>query len=282
MVRQSPDPNPIRWARTFLFVPANRRDWLDGAARHGADAIVADLEDGVAAEDKDAARSILADWLTSHPEQAICARVNSGPRLGADLDAISDRVAGVFVPKATSPADLDDIEIPVVAMIESGAGWLGARDLAAHPAVVRLAAGEQDLLADLGADPSPDERELLPFRMHLVAASAATGIAPPVGPVHMRIADSDGLRASSRNLRRMGFGGRSAIHPAQITAINEAFSPKPEEVAWARRVIDLAQTNDAGAFLDDHGQLVDEAVIERARRLINSSTHWGTGDGKRP
>lgn len=275
MVRQLPEPNDALWARSFLFVPANRRDWLDGALRHGADAIVADLEDGVAAEDKEEARANLVDWLSNDPGDAIFARVNGGPSMASELESISNRVAGVFVPKATDPADLDDIEVPVVAMIESGAGWLGARDLADHPAVVRLAAGEQDLLADLGTDPSPDERELLPFRMHLVAASAAAGIAPPIGPVHMRIDDSEALRLSSQHLRRMGFGGRSAIHPAQIATINEAFSPQPEELAWAKRVIDLAHTTDAGAFLDDDGRLVDEAVIERARRLIGRSSQRG-------
>ncbi len=270
MVRQlSAQPNPAVAARSFLFVPAIRVDWLDVALASETQAVVADLEDGVAESDKDEARDLLVDWMSRRRAEQVFVRVNNTPdRLDSDLEAISGRAAGVVFPKAVSPDALDEIAAPVIAMIESGAGWINAAMLAAHPRVVRLAAGEQDLLADLGMQPSEDERELLPFRMHLVAASAAAGLAPPIGPVHMQVRDLDGVRQSSGALRRMGFGGRSAIHPDQVATINEMFAPRPEELIWAKQIVALNEASDVGSFTDAHGNLVDEAVVARARRLL--------------
>ena len=270
MVRQLPaQPNADFEARSFLFVPANRVDWLDKALASEAEAIVADLEDGVAAADKDDARLLLADWMSKHDTRRVFVRVNNTPeRLGPDLEAISKRAVGILFPKAVSPDAFDEFEAPVIAMIESGAGWLNASQLASHASVVRLAAGEQDLLADLGIQPSEDERELLPFRMHLFAASAAAASPPPIGPVHMQVRDIEGVRRSSELLRRMGFGGRSAIHPEQVAAINESFAPRPDELQWAQEIVALNESSIVGAFTDADGNLVDEAVVARARRLL--------------
>jgi len=120
--------------------------------------------------------------------------------------------------------------------------------------------------------PSPDGRELDPIRISVVVASAAAKINPPIGPVDTKFRDLESLRATSRQLRQMGYGGRAAIHPDQIPIINEAFSPTPEELAAARDIVhrfDEAQQAGDAITLAEDGSLIDEAVVRLARLTLS-------------
>ena len=283
---RSPYTAPVPPIRSLLYVPADRPDRAAKAfsltGDDGPDAIIVDLEDGVAPSATAGARAGLADLLpdraTGSPRRWV--RVNAGDDLVADLEAVAPLdVEGVILPKATAASvdrctDLLDsfgVSIPLTALIESAEGWLELAEIARHPGVVRVAIGEADLTADLGMRPSPDDRELLPLRVQVVVASAAAGIGAPTGPVSTEFRDLDALAASTTALKALGFGSRSAIHPAQLAVINRVFTPTEEELSIARQVVemfDAALARGEGAIVGPDGRMVDEAVVRSARRLL--------------
>jgi citrate lyase subunit beta/citryl-CoA lyase len=112
---------------------------------------------------------------------------------------------------------------------------------------------------------------LLSVRVQVVLASAAAGLAPPIGPISTDFRDLDALQYSTDALRRVGFGSRWAIHPAQVPVINQAFTPTPEQLEAARRLVeryDGAVDQGVGVCVDEDGNMVDEAVVRAARRIL--------------
>lgn len=249
---------------------------LDKAGGVGADAIIVDLEDAVPWPEKAAARINASDWLADcRLDAQIWVRINNHPgALESDVQVVRGAppgtVKGIVLAKAETTSIIDQIDLPVIALIESATGWIHAAEIAHHRLVVGLGCGEADLVADLGMSPSDDERELTPFRMAIVAACASAGIGAPTGPVWTAFGDIEGLATNSRYLRRMGFGARSAIHPAQVPVINEVFSPKAEEIAWASAIQAQSELNGGGVFVDDQGKMVDEAIVRRARAILET------------
>jgi citrate lyase subunit beta/citryl-CoA lyase len=269
--------------RSWLYVPGDQPDKLTGAAERGPDALIVDLEDGVAPTGKDAARRLVTDWLRRDRPRgddapAVWVRVNNNANLMKDLEAIAPAGPdGIVLPKAEVPSMSRAVQllgvhdIALGALIETARGLLDASEMAMVPRVTRLAIGEADLAADLGLDPSPDERELWPLRSQVVVASAAAGIEPPCGPVSTDFRDLDAFRASTESLRRAGFGSRSAIHPAQVAVINEVFTPTAHEVEEAAAIVaahEDAVARGNGITIDAQGRMVDEAVIRSARRTL--------------
>lgn len=267
-------------------MPADRPDRVEKALALGGagapDAVVVDLEDGVAPAAKGAARTALTALLDGRPPSTLPLYVRLGgpEHLDADLDAVAGRhVDGWYWPKAEpeSLARLDRALTdagraePVVALVESAAGVLAAAQVAAHPRVERLGLGEADLIADLGADPGPDGMELLLARSTVVLASAAAGLEGPSGAARTDFRDLTALERSSEILRRLGFTGRSCIHPDQVEVVNRSFSPSEAALAEARGLVaalDAATEAGEGVVVGPDGRMVDEAVVRRARRLL--------------
>lgn len=268
-------------ARSFLYVPGDRYDRLDKALDRAGDAVIADLEDAVAPDRKDAALAGVLEWLSGldAPRPEIWVRVNSGPRLADELAALAGhRLAGVLVAKAelaSTQAAAAAVPFAVAPLVETARGILELAQIAAVPGVSHVGLGEADLAGELGLLPSSDERELWPLRMQAVVASAAAGIAPPTGPVHTAIKDLDGLRESSIALRRAGFGARSAIHPDQVAVIEEAFTPSADEVATARELVAAWDAAGVGVAVDSRGKMIDEAVVRSARRVLATADRLG-------
>ena len=224
--------------RSYLYVPADRPDELRGAFDAGADAIVADLHEGLAYATKDESRRNTVSWLDGAPppggDSPECwVRINSDDRTIGDLDAVvHPRLAGIVLPRATL-SRLGDLEETIAylendrgvesrstrieATIDSAQGVLDAVALANHPRVDRLAAGEADLTAELGVKPTASGHGLWPLRMQLVVASAATAIAAPVGPAHTDRANLANLRSTSQELAAAGFGARPAIDTTPVS-----------------------------------------------------------------
>jgi citrate lyase subunit beta/citryl-CoA lyase len=277
--------------RTYLYVPGDQPDKLAKAHSRGADALIVDLEDAVSPSRKAAAREIaagmLGDLVTGPGE--VWVRVNDLPgHLEPDLAcAVIQGLAGVVVPKVRSAEDVSvvagavaDAEanagleggvLGLIPMIETAEAILAGPAIARSDRTTRLMIGELDLAAELGIDAADDE-PLLPIRMGVVVASAAAGIAPPVGPVALDFRDLIALRESTQRLRRMGFGARQVIHPAQVSVVNEILAPGEEEVAAARALVaafDAALAAGRGIIADDEGRMIDEAVVRRARRLLD-------------
>jgi len=279
-------------ARSYLYVPGDQARKLQHALASGADAIIADLEDAVAPSAKANARRTVADWLATQfdgDQPELWVRVNASARLLADdlHAAVGPAVTGICLPKTHAPeqvrslgellgaaerqASLVEGSIKVVPLLESAAGILSARAIAQEPRVWQLGLGELDLCAEVGIQPSADERELLPVRVQVVLAAAAAGLAPPIGPVSTDFRDLAALRRTTEALRRVGFGSRWAIHPAQVPVINQTFTPTPEQLEAARRLVeryDAALDQGVGVCVDEDGHMVDEAVVRAARRTL--------------
>ncbi|MGC4898726.1 HpcH/HpaI aldolase/citrate lyase family protein [Micromonospora echinospora] len=274
-------------ARSYLYVPGDRADLLDKAAGRGADALVLDLEDAVTPARKAQARETVAGFLGAAAPSApeLWVRINSD-QVEADVEVLSNAVAGVWVPKA-EPELLAEVDAAltrvqrrlgphapafrVVALIETARGVLTAPQVAVAPRVLRLGLGEADLAGELGLQPGPDRAEFAPIRSQVVVASAAAGIAPPVGPVETTLRDPERLERTTRALLRQGFRARSAIHPGQIATINEVFTPTEAEVASARAVLEAlerAERGGSGVATDADGRLLDRAVVRAAAEVV--------------
>jgi citrate lyase subunit beta / citryl-CoA lyase len=258
--------------RSWLFAPGHSERMLVRVFEAGADAPLLDLEDAVSPDQKGRARALVAEALASHPGWVRVNRPGTDV-CAADLAAVGGLALGLRLPKVESAADVAWVrqrlagrDVPLTASIESAPGVLRALEIAGAPGVVNLAFGNVDFGLELRVDPA-DDLATLYARSHLVLVSRAAGIEPPSDGVWVRYRDPDGLRAEAVRARRLGFFGKSAIHPAQVPVINEVFSPTPDELGWARRVLDAFEASGGAATRVD-GEMIDVPVAERARRLL--------------
>ena len=269
-------------ASALLFVPATRPERIAKALASGAGAVIVDLEDAVAPADKPAARAALRDAVTALPPEQrarLLVRINAAgtPWHGDDVVAVAQCVTlglgGAMVAKAESAGVLHAVaqalgpQALLLPLIESGAGLDALDALAQAPQVARLAFGHLDFQLDLGMACGPDELELLPVRLALVRASRRAGLAAPVDGVTTATTDAERLALDTERSRRMGFGGKLCIHPAQVAPVQAAFAPTPAELDWAQRVL-AAATEHAGAVFRLDGRMVDAPVLLLAERLL--------------
>lgn len=254
----------------FLFLPANRLDRLDKAVATAADAVILDLEDAVAVDQKRQSRdSLLGAIDQAAALKPIVLRIN-----GADTDWHSDDVAvaaslpivAVMLPKAESSAICERVSQrcgkPVIALIETARGVVNANQIAHSTS--RLAFGNLDFAADLGI--GQDRLALAHARSVLALESRNSGIAPPIDGVTQEFHDLSVAEDDARHSRVMGFGGKLLIHPNQIEPARRAFLPSADEIAWAGRVLTAAASR-AGVLTID-GKMVDEPVLKLARRIM--------------
>ncbi len=248
-----------------------------------ADELVIDLEDAVAAADKDSAREAVAAALADGElaDRLLAVRINAldTPWCERDVDALAGSAAATLVlPKVEGAADvervarlLDERESPLglQALVETAAGLQRAGEIAAaSPRVRTLILGYADLRASLGRPSASDEPPatwLFAQETVLVAARAA-GVQAIDGP-HLRLDDDQGLRAWAAHARSLGYDGKWAIHPAQLEPINAAFTPTPEEVERARAIVAALDRADSGAVELD-GQMIDEAHRRQAAAVL--------------
>lgn len=246
----------------------------------GADAVIADLEDAVSQSCKGKARSIVESWFADlEPGAEAWVRVNSESRLLAeDLSVITrlDNIRGLVVPKAEVDL-LSSLDLPsrlsLIPLIETPVGVLQLPDIAGMPGVLRLGLGASDLVATLGIDPKSALSALQPLMLQMVVVSAAAGIEPPLAPTSTDYRDLVSFEQSTGQLEKLGFGGRTAIHPAQVEVINRVFTPTEEEVAAARRLLDAGES---AIHIADDGKMVDAAVLRSARRVLERAELYGT------
>jgi citrate lyase subunit beta/citryl-CoA lyase len=263
--------------RSYLFVPANRIDRVAKAHAAGPHAVIVDLEDAVAPADKAAAREAAAHGLPG--TEPVFVRVN-GPEtewFEEDLKMCAAlRVRGLIVPKAETPEQLRQAAMHmqskavVLPLIETARGFANAALLCEVPSVQRLVFGSIDFQLDL--DITGESEELLFFRSGLVLASRLAGIQSPVDGVTVDINDLERVRADTLRSMRLGFGGKLCIHPKQVAMVNQCFEPTPEEIAWARRIIDAANAAKGAAVAVD-GKMVDRPVLVKAEQILADVGH---------
>lgn len=260
----SPTRDHIAAARTLLFVPGSRPDRFDKAAASGADLVIVDLEDAVAGPDKDRARDHVAAWLARGNRPIMRINAPGTPWSEADLMLAAQYAVPIMVPKAEDPAVLADLtsRCPLVPLIETALGVERAHQVCSAPGVVRAAFGNVDLSAQLGT--APDDHTALAYaRSRLVIASAAAAIASPIDGVTTAVKDPDTLRTDITHARRLGFTGKLCIHPSQLPHVAAGFTPTPEELRWAQRVLEAGE-----AVTTIDGQMIDKPVLDRARRVL--------------
>ncbi|NKX56654.1 HpcH/HpaI aldolase/citrate lyase family protein [Arthrobacter mobilis] len=255
----------------LLFCPADRPDRYDKALDR-ADAVILDLEDAVAAADKDAARAaLLARPLD--PERTIV-RVNAArtPEHPEDLDAL--RQTGyrtVMLAKAEEPQDLAGLaDYAVLALCETARGVLAAAALAALDNVTALMWGAEDLVASLGGTSSRtgtgSYRDVARQARSQVLLAAGAWHKAAIDSVYLDLADPAGLADEAADAAASGFRAKAAIHPSQAEVIRRAFRPTEEEAAYAADLLEAAR-REAGAFRF-RGRMVDEPLIRNARQTL--------------
>jgi citrate lyase subunit beta / citryl-CoA lyase len=261
-----------RSPRSWLFAPGHNERLLRLVFDAGADVVLLDLEDAVPPDLKDRARDMVGEVAAARP---CWVRVNRArtEACGRDLDRLAGSALGLRIPKVESAAEVAWVaerapEVPLDCTIESARGVLAAFEIASAPACALLSYGGLDLAADLGI--AGGDQETLFARSFLAIATRAAGKPPPSDGVHPLLEDDDGLRREAESARRLGFFGKSAIHPRQVPIINAVFSPTPEEVAWARKVLAAFEASGGAATKTADGEFVDKPVADRARQLLSS------------
>lgn len=287
----------MRIYRSFLFAPGNRPRFVEKVAHCGADAVILDLEDAVPIAEKEATRQAVREALTAISNCPVYVRINPlvaatsfSQAIGeADLKAIvCGDLAGVILPKTERASEaqqaesiLNDLEgerglqpggIDLIPIIETALGVHQAFDIAsAGTRIKRLAFGAGDFTRDIGVRWSRREVESQYARSALVIASRAAGIEAPLDSVWIDIRDPRGLTRSARLAKQLGFQGKMAIHPTQVEPINNAFSPTPDELEHAKRVVAAFETAEAAgeASIQLDGQMIDYPIVEAAQRILD-------------
>ena len=293
---------PVLRMRSKLFVPASRPELFDKAMRSEADALSFDLEDAVEESRKGEARQLLADFFASLPPEntrQMLVRVNGVRTAHFDQDmamVVAGRAQVVNVPMLESGDDVvhaaqtlarleretgRSAPVGILANIESPRALRFVAEIAlAHPRVIGLQIGFGDLFSPYGID-SRDEAAAQSVRLAVRLAAAEAGIAAYDG-AFVNIADPEGFRADAMAALRMGFSGKSCIHPTQIALANEVFRPTDAQIAHAVKVVEAARDalgRGVGAFVVD-GKLVDGPFIAEAQRIL-SIAGWPAVDAQR-
>ena len=285
--------------RSLLIMPANRADMLAKSPTYGADALVFDLEDSVPVAEKPKARVLAREAIEKHrvrEDTAMYVRVNSlqTGMTADDLDAVvTEGLLGVRLTKAESAADILEVDRMLTALenkrglkegsigigpsLESAKGvWFAYEILSASKRLFCVVAGtaqDGDLQADLGYLWTAEGNEVLYVRSRILLAARAAGIEHVLDGSYANIRDPDGLRACCEAARKLGYRGRSIIHPNQVEITHQVFTPTRKELDYYKRVIDTFEAavarGSAATTLD--GKLVDYSMVSMAKRVLS----WG-------
>ncbi len=281
--------------RSFLFVPGDSERKLAKGPSSGPDGLILDLEDSVASNRKTIAREMVRDYLETSTRGGLklYVRVNAldtGLTLGDLAIVMQGKPDGIVFPKCIGQRDIDLMATYLDALearegidkgatriltiaTESAAAVLALTAAPArHPRLIGHSWGGEDLMADLGAlakGPAPGEYDdtfRLARTVNLMAAVAAGVTA--YDTVYPDIKNVEGLRAEARDARRMGYGGKIAIHPDQVAIIHEVFTPSAQEVDWAKKVIATFESNPGAGVLTLDGKMLDKPHLVLAQRLM--------------
>jgi citrate lyase subunit beta/citryl-CoA lyase len=283
--------------RSLLFIPADSARKLDKGLAGDADAIIVDLEDSIAPSGKDSARTAAGAFLKEARKRPtrprLLVRVN-GLQTGltdADLDAVMPAAPdGIMLPKAEGGAaiihldakltaqeamhGLADGQTPIIALATETARalFLAGTFAGASKRLAGLTWGAEDLSAELGAETNRDGdgRFLDPYRLarSLCLAAAAAAQVPAIDTVHVDFRDRAALRREAEEARRDGFTGKLAIHPDQVPTINEVFTPSPEAVARAQRIVEAFAAQPGAGVVGLDGVMLDRPHLVRAQQVL--------------
>ncbi|HKR91718.1 CoA ester lyase [Novosphingobium sp.] len=284
-------------ARSWLFAPGDSEKKMTKAMEGEADIVLLDLEDAVAADRKADARPMVHDFIKAHPEQRhrLWVRINpfDGSYTLADLAAVMPaRPGGIMLPKVYGRADVEKLDhclsalevangiedgsTPVIVLItETAEAMFHTGDYKGAPRVVALTWGAEDLADSIGASSNRNPDGSYAFTYELarsltVLGAAAAGVTA-IETISADFRDLDALRARAEKVRRDGFRGMMAIHPAQVPVINQAFTPTEEEVAEAQEIVALFAAHPGVGTIGWKGGMLDRPHLARAQRLLRQA-----------
>jgi citrate lyase subunit beta/citryl-CoA lyase len=281
-------------ARSWLFAPGDSERKMEKAAAGTADIVILDLEDSVAAGEKPKARSMVSAFLRAHASlrERLWVRINpiQGSHSLCDLAAVmASGPGGIMLPKPRGRADAELLHhyltaleasagialgstrvIPLVG--ESAEGLLAAASYAGVPRLAAMSWGAEDLATELGAVTNQDESGSYDFTYQLarslcLVGAAAAGV-PAIETIHADFKDQAGLAKRAAAVRRAGYRGMLAIHPAQVDVINEVFTPSTDEIASAREIVDLFAANPGAGAIGHKGAMLDRPHLVRAQAVL--------------
>ena len=281
-------------ARSWLFAPGDSERKMAKATASAADIVIFDLEDAVTESAKSTARSMVSAFLSAHATQRarLWVRINplQGPHALADLAAVvPGSPGGIMLPKSRGRADVELLHhyltaLEVASGIEPGAirvivlvtetaeGMFATGDYAGAPRLVAMTWGAEDLADAVGASDNCNEDGSYAFTYQLARSlcllgAAAAGVAA-IETIQGDFRDAAGLRNRAVQVRRAGYRGMLAIHPAQVDVINEAFTPSAEEIASAREIVDLFAANPGAGTIGHKGAMLDRPYLARAQTVL--------------
>ncbi|MGI8334229.1 HpcH/HpaI aldolase/citrate lyase family protein [Actinomadura scrupuli] len=284
-------------ARSWLFAPGDSERKMEKATAGPADIVVLDLEDAVTDDGKPRSRAMVSAFLTARPQEdrdRLWVRVNplDGPHALADLAAvIPAQPGGIMLPKSRGRADVELLDhylsaLEVSAGIEQGStkvialvtetaeGMFTTGSYKGAPRLVAMTWGAEDLADAVGASENRDPDGGYGFTYELARSlcllgAAAAGVAP-IETIQGDFRDVEGLRRRAEKVRRDGYRGMLAIHPAQVDVINAAFTPTEEELAAAQQIVDLFAANPGAGAIGHQGAMLDRPHLARAQALLAS------------
>ena len=281
-------------ARSWLFAPGDSERKMEKAIAGDADIVLFDLEDAVSDSEKPRAREMVAAVIKAHPEQRRRLWVRINPLQG--LHALADLVAvagaapgGIMLPKPLGRPCADRLDhyltaleaasgialgstkvIPLVT--ETAEGMFTTGDYKGAPRIVAMTWGAEDLADSIGASENRNEDGSYGFTFELARSlcllgAAAAGVLP-IETIEADFRNETGLRRRAERVRRAGYRGMLAIHPAQIPIINAAFTPNEAELAAAQEIVDLFAANPGVGAIGHKGAMVDRPNLARAQAVL--------------
>ena len=281
--------------RSWLFAPGDSEKKMTKAAQGEADIVIFDLEDAVAEGEKPAARELIRSFLEAQSEDQrgrLWVRVNplDGPHTAGDLAAVLPvRPGGIMLPKSRGRHDVEELDrlltalelenglpagtTPVIALVtEVAAAMFTTGDYAGAPRLVAMTWGAEDLADSIGAlsNRGPDGQYSFTYELarSLTLLGAAAASVPAIETIDGDFRNLEGLKARAEQVRRDGYRGMLAIHPAQVPVINAAFTPSAEEIAEAREIVALFEENPDLGTIGHKGKMLDRPHLSRARQLL--------------
>lgn len=270
--------------RSFLFSPGNSRRKIEKGAVSAADALVLDLEDGVALSAKPEARAVIRQAVQEldFGDKLCLVRLNGvkSALLNDDLAAlVGAGIDGYILPKVESAAEIQRLyqlldeagerEAIIYALLESALGVIHAPEIAAFPTLRGLMFGGEDFLASIEGKATAERSEVLYARSALVTAARAYQL-EAIDTIYIDYDDLEGLSREAKFARTLGFSGKFCIHPQQVEPVNSGFQPSAAEIATAQAIVSAYEEHfkhGIGVFSFE-GRMIDEAVVQQMRQLL--------------
>ena len=277
--------------RSFLFAPGNHPRRVEKSLNLGTDAVILDLEDAVAQNEKESTRAVVVQALSQPRRCQAYVRVNALSTTWSygDIEAVVVAgLDGIVLPKVESAADLLTAEwmiaslerargltpgaIDLMPIIETARGYVALEStLRSGTRVKRVAFGAGDFTLDAGIRWTAEETELMSYRSQIVVHSRAAGLEPPIDTVWVDLSNAQGFERCVQHVKDLGFQGKMCIHPDQVPVVNQAFRPSEAELARARKMVAAFEEAERQglAAIQVEGQFIDYPIVYAAQRVLD-------------